>query len=162
MAHPTEYTKKKECEVKAIPLEEKKRLVKEGKAHWFFPHHMIEQVLQCLAIIMILVTFSIIFPAHLGVKADPFDTPAHIKPEWYFLAAFYTLKFAQYFDFLGSWAPKILGIVIQGIAVTALLLVPFLDRGGAERRPSKRPIAMAVGSVSALLTILFSLLGWLT
>jgi cytochrome b6 len=34
-----------------------------------------------------------IFPWNLGVKADPFvSAPAGIKPEWYFLFMFQTLK----------------------------------------------------------------------
>lgn len=159
MAHRTEYTNKKEFEVKAIPMEDKKRLVREGKAHWFFPHHITEQVVICGVVAMILITLSTLAPAHLGPKADPFDTPAHIKPEWYFLAAFYSLKFAQHLEFLGSWAPKILGIVMQGVAVTILLALPFIDFGGKERRPSKRPIAMTLGAIGAGIVILFSILG---
>ena len=34
-----------------------------------------------------------IFPWELGEKADPFSSaPIGIRPEWYFLAEFYTLK----------------------------------------------------------------------
>ncbi len=159
MAHATEYTKRKECEVKALPMEEKKRLIAAHKAHWFFPKHMVEQVVMCLVVIMILVTLSTFFPAHLGPKADPFDTPAHIKPEWYFLAAFYALKMAEYFSFLGDWAPKILGILIPGIAVTLLFAVPFIDRSGPDRAPKKRPVAMILGGTALLIVIIFSLLG---
>lgn len=161
MACQTEYTKKKECEVKALPMEEKKRLVREHKAHWFFPRHVVEQVIICMAILMILVTLSTIIPAHLGGKADPFNTPEHIKPEWYFLAAFYSLKFAQNLEFLGAWAPKLLGILLQGAAVTVLLLVPFIDRG-KERRPSKRPVAMTLGGLGAGIVVLFSILGYIS
>jgi len=159
MAHMTEYTKKKECEVKALPMEEKKRLVREGKAHWFFPRHVAEQVIICGVALMLLITISTLFPAHLGPKADPFDTPEHIKPEWYFLAAYYMLRLAEYTDSLGAWAPKIMGIVLQGVAVTLLILVPFLDRGGPERHPAKRPLAMTLGAIAAGLFILFTLLG---
>lgn len=158
MAQATEYTKRKECEVKALPLDEKKRLIATHKAHWFFPKHLVEQVVMCLVLIMILVTLSTFFPAHLGPKADPFDTPAHIKPEWYFLAPFYALKIAEYFSFLGDWAPKILGILIQGIAVTLLFAVPFIDRG-PDRSPKKRPVAMILGGAGLLTVIVFALLG---
>jgi quinol-cytochrome oxidoreductase complex cytochrome b subunit len=159
MAQKTEYTKKKEFEVKALPMEEKKRLVRDGKAHWFFPHHITEQVIICGVVVMILIMLSTLVPAHLGPKADPFDTPSHIKPEWYFLAAFYSLKFAQNLEFLGAWAPKLLGIAMQGVAVTILLVVPFIDFGGKDRNPSRRPIAMTLGAIGAAVTILFSILG---
>ena len=159
MAHETEFTKKKECEVKALPLEEKKRLVKVGKAHWFFPRHVMEQVVMCGAVLLVLITLSTIWPAHLGDKADPFDTPSHIKPEWYFLAAYYSLRLAEYTDFLGAWAPKILGIVVQQLAVMALILVPFLDRNVNERSPGKRPVAMILGALAAITMIVMTLLG---
>lgn len=159
MAHPTEFTKKKECEVKALPLEEKKRLVREKKAYWFFPNHIFEQVIICMVLVMILLTLSTLVPAHLGPKADPFDTPEHIKPEWYFLAAYYSLSVAGHFEFLGSWAPKLLGILAQGAAVALLALAPFIDRGGKERHPLKRPVAMGVGAAGAIIMIVFTLLG---
>ena len=159
MTTGTEFTKTKECEVKALPSEEKKRLIEEKKAHWFFPHHVVEQVVICMTLLMILVTLSTLVPTELGAKADPFDTPSHIKPEWYFLAAYYSLRLAEHFEFLGSWAPKLLGILAQGAAVTALALVPFLDRGGKERRPRKRPIAMVIGIIAMATTIAFTLLG---
>jgi ubiquinol-cytochrome c reductase cytochrome b subunit len=142
-------------------MEEKKRLVREGRAHWFFPHHVMEQVIMCGAMLLLLITLSTIWPAHLGEKADPFDTPAHIKPEWYFLAAYYSLRLAEYTGFLGAWAPKIMGIVAQQAAVTALILVPFIDRNFNERDPRKRPIAMLLGAVGALSVIVFTILGWL-
>jgi len=159
MAHQTEFTKKKECEVKALPLEEKKRMVREGKAHWFFPRHLVEQIILCAAALVILITVSTMWPAHLGERADPFNTPEHIKPEWYFLAAYYLLRIAEYTEFLGAWAPKIMGIVFQGVAVVALLAVPFIDFGGPERRPSKRPVAMVLGALAAAAFIAFTLLG---
>jgi cytochrome b6 len=43
-----------------------------------------------LALLGVLAAF---FPWELGEKADPFvSAPAGIRPEWYFLAPFYTLK----------------------------------------------------------------------
>ena len=159
MAEQTQYTQKKECEVKALPLEEKKRLVREGRAHWFFPGHVVEQIVMCGAMLLILITLSTVFPAHLGEKADPFDTPAHIKPEWYFLAAYYSLRLAEYTAFMGEWAPKIMGIVAQQIAVTVLILVPFIDRNFQVRDPRKRPIAMALGALAAITMIAFTILG---
>ena len=52
-----------------------------------------------------------------------------------------------------------MGIVLQGVVVTLLILVPFLDRGGPERHPAKRPLAMTLGAIAAALFILFTLLG---
>jgi quinol-cytochrome oxidoreductase complex cytochrome b subunit len=35
---------------------------------------------------------ALIFPAELGAPANPNETPAHIKPEWYFYFNFRLLK----------------------------------------------------------------------
>jgi len=74
------------------------------------------------------VTLVMFFPAPMEPPADPFETPEHIKPEWYFLSAYQGLKVAEYFSFLGAWAPKVLGILIQAGGLFLLVLLPFLDR----------------------------------
>ena len=70
------------------------------------------------------------FPEAAFQKADPFLTPPHIKPEWYFLWAYQTLKI---------FPSKIIGLGVQVAFMTFLALLPFIDRG-PERRPAKRPL----------------------
>lgn len=130
-------------------MEEKKRLVAEGKMHWFFPGHIVEQVIICLVIVVILITLATLYPPKLDEMADPFSTPEHIKPEWYFLAAYQELKVAEMLMFLGAWAPKVIGLGVQGIAIGALFLVPFIDRN-PERKYSKRKIGIAMGVAAVI------------
>jgi quinol-cytochrome oxidoreductase complex cytochrome b subunit len=40
----------------------------------------------------LLTIMALIFPAELGEAANPNETPAHIKPEWYFYFNFRLLK----------------------------------------------------------------------
>jgi ubiquinol-cytochrome c reductase cytochrome b subunit len=55
--------------------------------------------------------------------ADPTDTSYVPRPEWYFLFLFQTLKlFTGPLEMVGS-------VVLPGMAVLALILAPFLDRG---------------------------------
>lgn len=114
------------------------------KGEPFWPHHVIKQVVQALLLVGVLITLVTFFPHAMEPRADPFSTPEHIKPEWYFLPAYQALKLAEKLSFLGAWAPKLIGIMGQGVVVLLLLLVPFLDRGG-ERNPLRRPIAMILG-----------------
>ncbi|MDH5543802.1 MAG: hypothetical protein OEY64_12675 [Nitrospinota bacterium] len=137
---------KKEVEIKKIPMEEKKRLVKEGKMHWFFPDHVVEQIIICLFLFVFLITLATLFPPHLGEQADPFTTPEHIKPEWYFLAAFQILIIAEKLSFLGAWAPKAIGIGAPGLFILLLMLVPFIDRN-PKRAYAERKIAIATGII---------------
>ncbi|WP_306535144.1 cytochrome bc complex cytochrome b subunit [Geobacter sp.] len=104
----------------------------------FFPNYLLQDVtsiLIYLAIFFCVVFFSpyIFFPPTAFVPADPFKTPAHIKPEWYFLANYQTLK---------VFPSELLGLMVQGAAMTFLALIPFIDRG-KERHPLKRPLFLA-------------------
>jgi ubiquinol-cytochrome c reductase cytochrome b subunit len=45
------------------------------------------------------------------------DTPAHIKPEWYFLALYQLLRYI----------PKTIGATSPVLAIVLLLIWPFLD-----------------------------------
>ncbi len=140
---------KKEVEIKHLPMEEKKRLVAEGKMHWFFPGHIVEQIIICIVVFLVLITLATMFPPALDEMADPFTTPDHIQPEWYFLAAYQELKIAEKLMFIGAWAPKVIGIGMQGVIVGFLFAIPFLDPN-PDRQYSKRKIALALGGAAVL------------
>lgn len=124
----------------------------------FFPHHMLEQTIGVFIVLAVLVTLVMFFPAPMEPPADPFDTPEHIKPEWYFLSAYQALKLAEYSSFLGAWAPKILGILMQGVGMFLLVLLPFLDKN-PERHPRKRPIIIGIGILAILMLAFLTIWG---
>ena len=127
----------------------------------FFPNHILKEgIVACLliALLVILTTFS---PAPMEPPADPTVTPTHIKPEWYFLAAYQTLKIAEKLSFMGQWAPKVLGITMQGLIVLILFLLPFIDRN-PERSPGKRPIAIILGILGTLGFLALTIWGYLS
>lgn len=84
----------------------------------FYPHHFLTETIAALFLLILLCELSIAFPAHLGPAADPLSTPAHIKPEWYFFAAFQTLKLF----------PEGLAMALQGIVLVGFIGWPFIDR----------------------------------
>lgn len=115
----------------------------------FWPHHAMMEFCWAVFMFAILLTLATYFPAPLHEKADPYSTPEHIKPEWYFLAAYQSLKVAEYLAFLGPWAPKLIGVLSQGVAVGLMIFWPFIDRG-KEENPFKRPKALIVGALGFL------------
>lgn len=125
----------------------KKNQHEEGEP--FFPHHMLEQGIMVFIALAILVALVMFFPAPMEPPADPFDTPEHIKPEWYFLSAYQGLKLAEYFMFLGVWAPKVLGILMQAGGMLLLVLLPFIDRN-PERHPKRRPFVISMGILTLI------------
>jgi cytochrome b6 len=102
----------------------------------FFPQFLLRDLVGWLAALAILAAFAAFIPAHLGVKADPFaPAPIGIRPEWYFMFMFQTLKYlpARILGING----ELVGIGAFGVVGLVLLLVPFLDRprpGGKPRR----------------------------
>jgi ubiquinol-cytochrome c reductase cytochrome b subunit len=110
----------------------------------FFPNYVLQDLTSIavyLACFLAVVFFDpyIFFPKDAFIPANPYLTPAHIKPEWYFLANYQTLKL---------FPSEFLGLAVQGVAMGFLALLPFIDRG-AEKHPMKRPLftACAVGGI---------------
>jgi ubiquinol-cytochrome c reductase cytochrome b subunit len=117
----------------------------------FFPNYVIKDLTAIsiyLAVFVAAVFFfsDAFFPADAFVPANPFQTPTHIKPEWYFLPNYQTLKI---------FPSELAGLAVQGIAMTFLALLPFIDRG-PERHPLKRPLflAVAIGGIGTYLALM--------
>lgn len=62
----------------------------------FYPDHVSSEikVMAGLTVIAVIIgVIGLLDPVGLGAPADPMDTPAHVKPEWYFLALYQLLKY---------------------------------------------------------------------
>jgi quinol-cytochrome oxidoreductase complex cytochrome b subunit len=93
----------------------------------FFPNFLLRDAIGWYAALGALGALAAIFPWELGAKADPFAAaPAGIRPEWYFLYVFQTLKYipAKVFFIDG----ELLGIFGFSAAALVWVAVPFLDR----------------------------------
>jgi cytochrome b6 len=101
----------------------------------FFPNFLLRDLVGWLTALAILAALAAYLPAELGEKADPFvPAPIGIKPEWYFMFMFQTLKYlpAHILWFEG----EVVGILGFGLAALLLLLVPFLEKRSARGEPS--------------------------
>jgi ubiquinol-cytochrome c reductase cytochrome b subunit len=119
----------------------------------FFPNHVVHQLfIVCLVLIpfLLIVFFAPELFMLKEVPADPMNTPKHIKPEWYFLPAYQTLKIFPTQIF--GKAAELVGVGAQGLFIAILLFLPFLDRN-PERNVRKRPVLLAV-SILCLLGII--------
>jgi cytochrome b6 len=105
----------------------------------------------------VLAALAAYFPAHLGEKADPFaSAPAGIKPEWYFMFTFQTLKYLPA-HILGIEG-EVVGVLGFGLAAVLLLLIPFLDRRSARGEAS--PLFTWIGIGIIVYIILLTYLGY--
>ncbi len=107
-----------------ISIEKKKNSVSQIP---FYPNFFYRESIFWLFIFGLIVTFAFMFPASLGKEAELMaPTPEGVKPEWYFLFLFQTLKlFPSKILFLPGDTVAVFLILIFGIIFLAL---PFIDR----------------------------------
>ena len=113
----------------------------------FFPNFLLRDLLGWLIALGLLAALAALFPWELGEKADPFEpAPAGIRPEWYFMFMFETLKLVpSKVLFIDG---EILAIFSFGVCGVLLLLVPFLDVW--SRRGQRSPLFTAGGIVALI------------
>jgi cytochrome b6 len=124
----------------------------------FFPDFAMRDLFGWILALGVLATLAALFPWELGDKADPF-APAYrdIRPEWYFVFMFETLKLVPGGEILGIEfeAIPILGF---GLAGLVMVLVPFLDRGVIRR--GRSPVFTWVGIAALVYIIGFTAWGY--
>lgn len=123
----------------------------------FFPNFLLRDMVGWLCALAILAALAAFLPAELGQKADPFaPAPVGIKPEWYFMFMFKTLKYLPA-HILGIEG-EVVGILGFGIGGLFLLLVPFLDRPTA--RGERSHLFTMIGIMVIVYMIVLTYLGY--
>lgn len=123
----------------------------------FFPNFLLRDVLLWYVALALLVALAAFAPWELGRKADAFAAvPAGIRPEWYFLAMFHTLKLIPG-HVLGIEGER-LGVLGFGVAALVLLLVPMLDRRSS--RGERSPLFTGLAIAALLYIVVFTIIGY--
>ena len=125
-------------------------------AHPFFPNFLLRDLMGWYLALGVLAALAALDPWELGVKADAFaPTPAGIRPEWYFLFLFQTLKLlpAKLLWIEGEQ----FGVLLSGAAGLLWVLVPFFDRE-PEGRTGR--LFTALGATVVVYIIGMTLWGW--
>ena len=103
----------------------------------FFPHFALRDLSGWIFALGVLAALAAFLPWELGEKADPFAPAyANIRPEWYYIFMFETLKHVPGGEIFGVEYEAI-PIVLFGLAGALLMAVPFLDRGAARTGRSR-------------------------
>nr|WPM83461.1 cytochrome b [Alticola lemminus] len=105
----------------------------------FHPYYTIKDFLGVLILLMVLMILVLFFPDVLGdpdnyTPANPLNTPAHIKPEWYFLFAYAILR---------SIPNKLGGVLALILSILILALLPLLHTS-KQRGLTFRPITQTM------------------
>jgi len=111
----------------------------------FHPDQVFKDTVAVFAAFAVLFTMSLAVRVPLEQLADPTDTSYIPRPEWYFLFLFQMLKFfAGPLEVVGA-------VILPSLAVLALILVPFLDRGQMVK-VTRRTVAASF--------VALAILGW--
>jgi len=109
----------------------------------FYPGQVFRDTVAVFIAFAILFTMAAAVRVPLEQLADPSDTTYIPRPEWYFLFLFQTLKLLTGpLEVVGS-------VALPGLAVLALILVPFIDRGKLVK-VTRRTTAMAFVALAAI------------
>jgi quinol-cytochrome oxidoreductase complex cytochrome b subunit len=136
---------------KNLPPEKKREIP-------FFPNFLLKDALLWLIALNILLYMAVFMPAEMGIKADAFSpAPEGIRPEWYFMFMFQTLKFIPgHVIFIEG---EVLGVLFFAVIAIAWLLVPVWEL----KRISIfgiRPMTV-IGIVAIVYIVVMTLIGYL-
>lgn len=99
----------------------------------FWPNFVLREAMVWLVLFSGLLTVAIFFAPSLGPAADLMaPAPAGIKPEWYFLFLFQTLKLfpARVLGIPG----ETVGVALIAVAAAFLVFLPLIDNRPVERK----------------------------
>jgi ubiquinol-cytochrome c reductase cytochrome b subunit len=97
----------------------------------FHPYYTVKDILG-VVVFLIVFTAIVFFAPEMGgyfleannfIPADPFKTPEHIAPVWYFTPYYAILRAVP--PMFGSQFP---GVALMGVAVLIFFLLPWLDK----------------------------------
>jgi quinol-cytochrome oxidoreductase complex cytochrome b subunit len=118
----------------------------EEKTIPFFPDHIRTEAYVTVGILVLVFIVGILgtwSPVGLQAPADPMDTPAHAKPEWYFLFLYQLLKYVS----------KTAGVLIPIGGLILLTLWPFLDHGKDSLKARRIRWILVVVALAAVITL---------
>jgi len=115
--------------------------VAEADRHFrFWPEHVTTELIIGVLLMYLLTILALIFPAGLGPPADPSQTPAHIKPEWYFYFNFHLLKLTSL---------RLSVVLTLGIGAVAFLW-PFIEGWLQKRFRWPDGVSVLIGVIAFL------------
>ncbi|MDR7418734.1 MAG: cytochrome b N-terminal domain-containing protein [Armatimonadota bacterium] len=129
-----------------------------GRSMAFVPAFVLREATVWVLVTAVLASLAVLLPWPVGEKADPLaSAPAGIRPEWYFVFMFHTLKLIPS-HVLGLEGEQ-LGVVGFMLAAVLVVAVPFLVR---EEQPGRATrVAAALGVVALIFIAVMTILDYM-
>jgi cytochrome b6 len=110
----------------------------------FVPNYLYRDILGWTLALGLIVLLASLFPWELGDKADILKpAPPHIRPEWYFVFMYQTLKYL----------PKVIGVFGFAIAGFIWVLLPFFDSKSNRGNPNKLYTVIGIVVVAYMIVL---------
>ncbi len=140
----------------SVPISVDKEKLKDTP---FFPNFVYKDLIIWLIVLGIVVTLATLAPPEIGKKADPLaPAPENIKPEWYFLFLFQTLKLFPG-EILGMNGETI-AILLISAGILFFFLIPFFDR--KSQRGERSTIFTWIGVIYFLYFVIMTVIGFIS
>ncbi|MBN2365819.1 MAG: cytochrome bc complex cytochrome b subunit [Calditrichaeota bacterium] len=118
------------------------------KGHFaFYPHHFYKIIIATLLLLTFMSALTVILPPGLGERANPAETPLHIKPEWYFFPTYRFLKLV----------PLQIGIWASAVFLVLLTFWPFIEPKISKKMETREKVAYTVGGLTLIFTVGFTI-----
>ena len=119
----------------------------------FYPTFVLNDLVVIFVFLAIFSAVVFLYPDLLvsgdaNIPAEPFNTPEHIKPEWYFLGPYQLLKLV----------PELAALALQTLALMVFIFLPFIDRS-QESNIRKRPVFLTVAITFTIIYVGLTLWG---
>jgi cytochrome b6 len=124
----------------------------------FWPNFVYREMVVWLILLGAVVTLAVLVPPSLGKAADMMaPAPEGIKPEWYFLFLFQTLKIFPARVFLVTG--ETLAVFLILAAAVLFFFLPFMDSNPEGKKGKVITIAAFAAIAYAVLMTIWSLIG---
>ena len=114
-----------------------------------FPDHLLNLLTILLLLFGVILTLSVLAPAVFHGPADPFTSPAGVRPPWYLLPAYGLIE----------TLPAGVGGTLLLLGLLVFLGVPFLDRT-PDKPARRRPVALLFFVATCLALLLLGYIGY--
>jgi cytochrome b6 len=134
----------------ALPPSEESKPAEQRKSMPFFPNFLAKDLGMWLITLNVISLLAAVFPWQLGPPADPLAAaPDGIKPEWYFMSQFATLKI------LGKIFPgmtgEAIGMSLFTLGLVLWALVPFFDKDKANGKRGRQVTYFGIFVIAVLI-----------
>jgi cytochrome b6 len=124
----------------------------------FVPDFLLRDLFGWTLALGVLAALAALYPWELGEKADAFaPAPADIRPEWYFMFMFQTLKLVPGGEIAGI-ENEAIAILAFGAVGAAAFALPFLDRGIVAR--GRSPLVTALAAAALTFVVVLTAIGY--